>query len=335
MSQENDSQTSASVNARAASTESIPQESDTLASALCAVARRAGGEIDRDMLTAALGIAWSAVAVPWEPNLSRWSMYARDAFLVSAARLFGMTIRGIHPPEAARGLPNAPEFVQHFEASYRPLVRRALEHHQPVLAWQGWPGTHSMRWGEIVEASDEGIGLRGSVHLRAEGSTATGETMSLVAPPVQLYVVETITRRTVSASECLEIARSNARRVLQNELTDRFGVVSGPAAYDAWIARLDDSEPSSDRDGALIEHRRLATALIEGYASVVRFLDSMPASETASQSENGDVVDLRGLIGHCRDIAAALTAASECETVRDGIAALRDAQSATARLATL
>lgn len=279
-----------------------------------------------------MGVAWGAVAVPFESNLGRWSMYARDAFLVTGARLFGMTIRGVHPPEAARGLPDSPEFGQHFDASYRPLVHRALEHGQPVLAWQGWPGADAVCWGEIVDTSDEGIGLRGRVHAPSEAPTTSADVVTLVTPPVQLYVVETLVHRTPEASECLDTARSNARRVLGNDLTDRFGVVSGPTAYDSWIKRLSDSDATASHDRTLAEHRCLAGSLIEGYGSVIRFLESVPAPQPEPKAGNGGTSS-PGLALRCRDVVTALTAASECGGVRDMIVALREAQAATVGLA--
>ncbi len=62
----------------------------SLTIALQAIARRVGYEIDRDDLNAALGLSWMAAAVPGENDLGCWPLYARDAFIVEAGRLFGM-----------------------------------------------------------------------------------------------------------------------------------------------------------------------------------------------------------------------------------------------------
>ena len=85
---------------------------------------------------------------------------ARDALLVEGARVFGMTVRGLHPPEAARGLEHSAEYAQHFAASYRPLILRALENRQPVLArlGRGEFGNHHPIWGAIEDSSDGGVG---------------------------------------------------------------------------------------------------------------------------------------------------------------------------------
>ena len=105
----------------------------SLTLALRSVAESAGYDVDADDLHAVLGLSMVACAAPGDMELGNWPLYARDAFLVDTARVFGMTVRPIHPPEAARGLGGAAEFAQHFDASYRPLIARALEHDQPVL----------------------------------------------------------------------------------------------------------------------------------------------------------------------------------------------------------
>ncbi len=221
----------------------------SLTFALRAIAEGAGYELEPDDLNAALGLSLMMPAVPDEDDLAGWPMYARDAFLVEAGRLFGMSIRDIHPPEAARGLSGAQEFDQHFDASYRPLILRALEHGQAVLAWQGWPGERAMMWGTIRNSSSEGSGFQGVCPILAKqgwGTEARGspkprlgklDGLTLERPPVQVYVVETITATRPNPDELVDVALDHAWRVLSNGLKNRFGVVTGPPAYDAWIAR--------------------------------------------------------------------------------------------------
>lgn len=164
-----------------------PEES--LAFAVRAIANRAGVEIDHSELIAALG--WetrpvrSATATP--------IMLDRDARLIEAGKLFGMQIREVHPPEAARGLETAAEFDQHFDASYRPLILRALENNQRVLAWRGWEEVRELSWGWIRTACDEGVGFRGAT-IWSERELNSLRNDLLVRPAVQLYIVERICR---------------------------------------------------------------------------------------------------------------------------------------------
>lgn len=239
----------------------------SLPHALCAVAHARGYEIDLDDLCAAMGLSFTVTAIPEEPDSSKWTLYARDAFLVPAARLFGMTIRDIHPPEAAIGVAKSVEFSQHFDASYRPIILRALEHNQPVLAWQGWPaspiahvrdpegadfdsrtpsssagkrpeaiccGHTDMLWGVITNPCEDGVGFRGTIHASPDDAAE----LTLHRPPVQLYVIESIVQTKPDAEEVLAMARDHAKQVLDNALSDRFGVTTGPRAYDDWIERL-------------------------------------------------------------------------------------------------
>lgn len=163
-----------------------PEES--LAFALRAIARQAGFEIDHGKLIAALGFETPAVPSPTATSI----LFGRDARLIEAGRQLGMQIREVHPPEAARGLEDAAEFEQHFDASYRPLILRALENGQYVLAWRGWPKERELSWGWIRAACAEGIGFRGAT-IWSEDELDSLRDDLLVRPAVQLYVVERIT----------------------------------------------------------------------------------------------------------------------------------------------
>lgn len=300
----------------------------SLTHALRAIARRSGSDIDFDVLNAALGLSWMATAVPYEDDLGSWQMYARDAFLIEAGGLFGMTIRDIHPPEAARGLSGLEEFEQHFAASYRPLILRALEHAQPVLAWQGWPGDRGLSWGIITNTCADGLGLAGCLP-NPQDVIGTGRVpMTLVRPPVQLYVVEAITPTQPTPQELIEVVLDQARQIFDNGLQGRFGVITGPAAYDAWIDRLDtgDAEDAPPRDRPSsrsnvpsfrreslphvpLGHRGLTAATLAGHRSAIRFLQrhqSQVSGElrawlaTLTKSCHTVVTSL----GKCLDIAA-------------------------------
>lgn len=161
---------------------------ESLTFAVRAIARAAGIEIGHAALNDALGY------LPPALGGDAGSMYGRDARLVEAGKNFGMQIRGVHPPEAARGLEDAPEFEQHFDLSYRPLILRALENGQHVLAWRGWAGGRELSWGWIRTAGTDGIGFRGAT-IWSEAELKTLRDDLLTKPAIQLYIVERIESR--------------------------------------------------------------------------------------------------------------------------------------------
>ena len=292
----------------------------SLAYAVRTIARDAGYEIDHDDLNAAMAWSWMICANPDEPDIGLWSMYARDAFLIEAGRLFGMQIREIHPPEAARGLEASAEFDQHFDASYRPLILRALEHGQPVLAWQGWPGERMMSWGVLGESCDEGVGFRGMT-LASDAEFASPSLRTLVRPPIQVYVVERITPRVPRNVELLDAALSHARIVLGNQLNDRFGVITGPAAIDEWIARLSyPSRAATVRERTVPPVARLpgsdrhAASVISGCESTIRFLQRHLPNAPSDRANT-----IRTLISESQAIADAMRGFLQAmETDRSG-----------------
>jgi len=181
----------------------IPQPAQSLTFAVRAVARCAGVEIEHDLLNAALrsdSVALSGVRVPARaeargslaPPSAAGLVSGCDTRLVEAGKRFGMQIREVHPPPAARGLEDAPEFAQHFDASYRPLILRALENEQHVLAWRGWAGDRELSWGWIRTACPDGAGFRGAT-IWSESELDAPRDDLLVRPAVQVYVVERIT----------------------------------------------------------------------------------------------------------------------------------------------
>ncbi len=166
-----------------------PRPQESLSFAVRAIARAAGVEIDHAKLISALG--WETAGPSPTATLN---MLDRDARLIEACKLVGMQIREVHPPAAARGLESAAEFGQHFDASYRPLILRALENDQGVLAWRGWPSERELSWGWIRTACDEGVGFRGAT-IWSERELNSLRDDLLVRPAVQLYIVERISRR--------------------------------------------------------------------------------------------------------------------------------------------
>lgn len=261
----------------------------TLTDALRRLALERGVDLDRDAIHAALGLCWGIVAGDDDTPLSEWPGLARDRFLVPAATMFGIRVRGLHPPAAAKNLHAAAEFVQHFDASYRPLIHRALEHGQPVLAWRGWDSAPPLHWGVIRAAGDRGIGFEGDVPCHGtasqramepapswefEHSRRAGDERAwlpdeghgwrsavLVRCPTQVYAVEAIEPRMPSSDDLTALILDHARTALAGQGCADFGVLTGPAAIDRWITRI--------RDYARLGQASAAFALrtAEGHAS--------------------------------------------------------------------
>lgn len=252
------------------------ESSFSLTDSLCAVARRRGSELQRDELHAALGLSLM-IGVPTDETIPPhvWPLLARDAFIVEGARVFGFGIRDVHPPEAAVGLDHVFAFRQHFEASYAPLIARALENNQAVLAWQGWPGEDAYQWGVIGSAgkgdSQTAIVGRTGSDLRDDESCASD--VELVGPPVQLYMIETYDPAEPTADELFRMACRHARLALENQCGDRFGVTTGPAAIDLWIDRLRRLDGGDGRFPARVaDHQLCAREFAAGFLSGIRFL---------------------------------------------------------------
>ena len=300
----------------------------SLTFALQAVARRAGCAVDFDDLNAVLGLSWLFCAVRDEDRPCRWPLYARDAFVIEAGRRFGLTLRELHPPQAAHGLGLAPEFDQHFDASYRPIIQNALQHRQPVLAWQGWPGKAGLLWGLIERACGEGVGFHGRVY------TSESRTVDLVLehPPVQLYVIETVTPNQPSPHDLWDAARTHAGLILNNELIGRFGVETGPGAFDMWIDVLDTHDPSLEHRLGIMQpaagspgpystdtpdsaditraHRALAITTAAAHRSAIRFLQRQrPSAQPKAQAVMETITHL------CRTVVSALNDATGANDV--------------------
>jgi len=197
---------------------------ESLAAALQAVLRWGGLELDEYTLSAILGLSF-LVAVPRDGETPEGGeTLARDWNLPAAARLVGLELRPLHPPEAACGLADVEAFAGHFLDSYVPLIRDALNHGQPVLAWQGWPEDLARQWGIITASGREGLGLSGVV-LRGEG-----DVLPLTAPAVQCYVVESASGvREPPVVEAVRFAVEAAETAMFDRIDPGFGVVSGPA----------------------------------------------------------------------------------------------------------
>ena len=226
---------------------------DSLPACLEAILRAAGSQVDYRSIHAALGLSFWIAAPRRKRCLGCWMSEGHDALLVDACRLFGVRLRELHPPEAAIGLEDSPEFRQHFEASYRPLMEIALGHRQPSLVRRGWPDPCGNLWGIVTQRREDGLGFAG---VSPGGGDAPAP---LTLPAVQVYVVEEIRPRAVAPREILRHVAQTARRVQTNQLDPRLGLLTGSAAYDAWLEQLkhDSVCPSCAQVGGAC-HERMA-----------------------------------------------------------------------------
>lgn len=264
--------------------------------------------IDDDDLAAALGRPLLCAAVPGDVRLSCWAATGHDAFLVNAARLFGLSLRGIQPPQAAHGLEQAAKYAQHFQASYLPFVLAALSHQQPVLAWSGPPLARgeSPGWALITRGCENGAGLAGltfeAPDPRRAGSVQTLRPREVVfeQPLVQLYVVEECTPVEPAPAKLLELALAHARQSVSGVLDECFGVVTGVAAYDHWIKVIRAADAGSAEPLAP-GHAQLAALVVEGARSGERFFARHAESAPTKQREL-----VQTLAAVCHEIAQAL-----------------------------
>lgn len=183
-----------------------------------------GREVGCEEWVALLGLGMALTAVEWDcPRY--WATYGRHAHLPAAAALHGLRLRDMHPPDAAVGLQTSAEFSLHFEDSYVPLITRALEHGQPVLAWRGWPAPAEHEWGVIV---------------RAEGGRLLGYAPGLGVGPValegaahQVYVVEECRPGAPEAAVRFAAARRATAAYWDGAWTELTGEQTGRGAAEA------------------------------------------------------------------------------------------------------
>ncbi|TWT45560.1 hypothetical protein RAS1_19880 [Phycisphaerae bacterium RAS1] len=228
-----------------------PGPCESLAVALCAVLADRGVSVSYEQLVFELGLGMALTADPGRP-VWQWAELARDAALVETAALHGLRVRDMHPPDAAVGLESSAEYPQHFEDSYRPLIRRALEYGQVVLAWGGWPPPAEHEWGVICE--QRGEALLGFVNggdrraVRHAGSSP------------QAYVVEDVVPAAPSAPDVIAHAVASTLRFWDGSLADSHGVQSGEEAYVRWIATTRGAGPEASVEPHYELCRRLGAA---------------------------------------------------------------------------
>lgn len=213
----------------------LTKPGESLAVALERVARSAELPLDYPSLTALLGLG-SAITADPKGCHKHWPSLARDAALESTSKLIGIQLRELHPPSASSGLEQSAEFPQHFIDSYVPLIKRALEVDQFVLAWRGWPTKNRTDWGLITRV--EGNKLIGEVGVTPEDVTE----VPLDNAAYQVYVVERIDpaiMRQRTATDCYVHVANVTRDLWNGSLVADRKLFSGQKAYAALMETLD------------------------------------------------------------------------------------------------
>ncbi len=283
------------------SIETCSDEADveSLVAALRAVAAAEGAGLDRDDLCAALGVSFAAVAVAGEPSPQWWQCYGRDVFLEPAARLFGLELRDLHPPDVGVDMLAADEFPQHYDISYKPLIRRALENGQPVLAWRGWAGVNAPRWGVITRQAADAF--EGVLPFPERRLTPHDQ------PAMQCYVVERCAPCVPARDLLFQTAMEHADAFMEQLPFERGGprehvprVTTGPDAIRAWREWLEFApfgDPAEDLTWK--DHLEHAASLATSRAAAQRFLDvsqpdvPKPRHETLAEAADACAAQIR------------------------------------------
>jgi hypothetical protein len=315
-----------------------PQEYESLALSLRAVASAAGTDLDYDDVCAALGASFTAVSTVAEASPGWWMTFGRDVFIEPAARLFGLHLRDLHPPDVAVDMLSAEEFGQHWELSYKPLVRRALENGQPVLAWHGWPDYRWPFWGVVTAQAGQDF----------EGTTlwAGGERQLLAQPALQCHVVERCEPFLPPRDRLLAMAMEHADACMNRAPyaavachVSCTAIVTGPAAFDAWEHWLE-ARARADRpdEGAWNDHRQHAEFLASARQSAALFLRRI---QQVVPTDRRDVLlaaaeacdDTVRLLSESRDENAAQSRFSSRQGIQQLLASVHAAEAADRRLA--
>jgi hypothetical protein len=253
------------------------EQCESLVLALQAVLRAYGREVGYDELAGLTGVAFMTTRAIGEPDPGRWPAHGRHAFLVPAARMYGLELRELHPPDAAPLPVVPPEFAEHFRDSYEPFIVEAMARDEPVLAWMGWPSPHEMQWGIITAVANESRRCFGcTAGLADVRSTLTG-------PPVQVYVAQNYTATEPESEDVLQAALARAAIILGNRLDPSFGVVTGPAALAEWRGWLMEALDRKPDVPATVEfHSQLARVFVSGRRTAARFFEKYHAAAARS-----------------------------------------------------
>ncbi len=251
-----------------------PDHTETLAVALRAVLAAAGRQHEYERLVAALGLG-TLVTAAAEESPAAWPWLGRERHLPAAAELLGVRLRELHPPLAARGLRRSAEFPAHFRDSYLPLIRRAIEHEQLVLAWRGWPPPREDFWGVITEVRDDMVVGFTCLHK--------GEPMPLIGAAHLAYVIEEL-GPAVDPLDDRVTQQALAAAVAEWRDAQSAGIACGRAAYDLWVAALEHPPAGVPTRAAALTHAAFARVLCNARAALVGWLRSPAVCESRSSS---------------------------------------------------
>lgn len=249
--------------------------------ALRAMLRSYGATADYDDLAALTGAAFMFTCAPETPSPAWWPNYARHAFLEPSARAHGLTLRPLHPPEAAPLPRTPPEFADHFRDSYSPFVKHALQRDEPVMALLcDASGVDVLEWG-IITLFDEPTS---QYHVVTSRSRCP---LPLESSPVQVYLVDGYSSCRPSPEQFLRTALPRAAMVLNNRLNRSLGVLTGPEAMVKWKEAL---SASLGMDGAAVSQvwnrSRLLGEFVNGWTTAARYLKKQHGIATAQQWSN-------------------------------------------------
>ncbi len=247
------------------------------------VLREYGLKVGIEEIHASLGLAVRACADRRIPNPDWWASLGTDRALIDAGRMFGLTIRDLHPGNAACALEHADAFAQHFDASYSPLIERALEHDQPVWAWcatDDVPG-HPRVWRRLIARCKGGVGFKARYAVFSDSDDSAERASRLTRPPTQCYIVEKANPSAPSHDELIAGFRKCSLRMLSVSDAPDLGCEHGPASYDVWIDCLRNSIEHFDRR----PHTVFASSIIESRALGLVFMDKVKEYATVEDGE--------------------------------------------------
>jgi hypothetical protein len=228
-----------------------------------------GHSVAREELSAVMGNAFLLSYSVDAPPGQQWNAYGRHTFLETTARLYGLELRDLHPPDAAPLPLTPPEFEGHFVDSYLPLVQTALAHGYPAFAWMGWPQPNGTLWG-VVTGFDAANG-------RCLGQTiySRGRPVAFTSAPVQVYTVQEFREVRASPAELLKVMLNHAAVIMKNLIPSNYRVTSGPASLEAWRGNVATIGPDMNR--------RLSQSFVAGRQAALDVFSSFRQAADADQ----------------------------------------------------